>query len=122
MKKNSPKVAIYCQLAKKDFWEMRKQKQELRQFAKNLGYDDFSIYVDNGYSGLTLDRPAFSKLDKAVRNGEIDTIIMRDFSRIGRNYVVIGEWLESIKNLDVDLLYFQNCVENQLQISVLFQL
>ncbi len=51
-------------------------------------------YIDNGYSGTTFDRPAFQKLLKNIDEGLINTIIVKDLSRLGRNYIMVGHYLQ----------------------------
>lgn len=53
-------------------------------------------YADDGYTGINFDRPAFKKMMEGVRRGDIDTIIVKDISRFGRDYIGVGEYLEQI--------------------------
>lgn len=53
-------------------------------------------FVDDGKSGINFERPAFEKMLKAVRNGEVNCIIVKDLSRFGRNYTEAGDYLERI--------------------------
>ena len=50
-------------------------------------------FVDDGYTGSNFDRPGFQQMMDGVRNGKIDTIIVKDLSRFGRDYIGVGEWL-----------------------------
>lgn len=54
------------------------------------------VFTDNGFSGTDFQRPGFDSLMKAVRNGEINCIVVKDFSRFGRNYLETGSYLENI--------------------------
>ena len=54
------------------------------------------IYSDNGYTGTDFDRPAFTRLFTDVQKGRINCIVVKDFSRLGRNYIETGEYLEKI--------------------------
>jgi site-specific DNA recombinase len=49
-------------------------------------------FVDDGYTGSNFDRPGFQQMMDGVRNGKIDTIIVKDLSRFGRDYIGVGEW------------------------------
>ena len=60
---------------------------------QNLPVMDF---VDDGYTGSNFDRPGFQKMMDGVRSGEIDTIIVKDLSRFGRDYIGVGEYMEQI--------------------------
>lgn len=54
------------------------------------------IYSDNGFTGTDFDRPAFTRLFADVQKGRINCIVVKDFSRLGRNYIETGEYLEKI--------------------------
>ena len=60
-----------------------------KESLQNLPVMDF---VDDGYTGSNFDRPGFQKMMDGVRSGEIDTIIVKDLSRFGRDYIGVGEW------------------------------
>jgi len=53
-------------------------------------------YTDDGYTGTNFDRPAFKKLMEAVKSGLIDTVIVKDLSRFGRDYIEVGRYLEEV--------------------------
>ena len=59
---------------------------------KNLEVID--KYIDNGYSGTTFERPAFKKLLEDIEDGLINTVIVKDLSRLGRNYILVGHYLQ----------------------------
>lgn len=69
-----------------------------RYLARNEEFQDVPVldFVDDGYSGATFDRPAFQQMMDGVRSGEIDTIIVKDLSRFGRDYIGVGEYMEQI--------------------------
>lgn len=93
---NNPKVALYTRLSRDDAREgeslsIENQKTFLINYATEQGYTDYSIYVDDGYSGLSFDRPDMNRLLNDVKNGDIDIIIAKDLSRIGRNHAKFSE-------------------------------
>ena len=53
-------------------------------------------YVDDGYSGTTFNRPSFQRMMKEIKDGTINTIIVKDLSRLGRNYLEVGKYIEEI--------------------------
>ncbi|MCI6397651.1 recombinase family protein [Lawsonibacter sp.] len=55
-----------------------------------------SEFFDDGYSGTNFDRPSFEKLLEKIKTGEINCVIVKDFSRFGRNYIELGDYLERI--------------------------
>lgn len=54
------------------------------------------IYVDDGHTGTSLDRPSFNRMICDVKNSTINCIIVKDLSRFGRNYSEVGNFLETI--------------------------
>ena len=53
-------------------------------------------FVDDGYTGSNFERPGFQQMMDGVRTGKIDTIIVKDLSRFGRDYIGVGEYMEQI--------------------------
>ena len=58
--------------------------------------ENISEYIDDGHSGLNFDRPAFKRMIEDAKAGKIDTIIVKDLSRLGRDYIGVGDYLEQI--------------------------
>ena len=103
MKKQTEKkekiTALYCRLSQDDGREgesnsISNQKEILLQYAKQHGFLHPEFFVDDGISGTTFIRPDFQRMQKMAENGEISTIIVKDLSRFGRNYLEVGEYLE----------------------------
>ena len=93
------RTALYCRLSKDDgnFGEsssIQSQKEILARYAKDNGFNNVSYYVDDGYSGTNYNRPGFQKLLADIENGEIAAVITKDLSRLGRNYLETGVYLE----------------------------
>jgi len=57
---------------------------------------DVVEYIDDGYTGTNFDRPAFKELMEDMKSGKIDTLITKDLSRLGRNYIEVGDYMEQI--------------------------
>ena len=57
---------------------------------------DVTEYIDDGYTGTNFDRPAFMQMIEDAKKGKIDTIIVKDLSRLGRDYIGAGDYLEQI--------------------------
>ena len=53
-------------------------------------------YVDDGYTGTNFNRPAFQKMIIDLKQGEIKTIVVKDLSRLGRDYIGVGDYIEQI--------------------------
>ena len=95
----SNRVALYCRLSRDDEQEgesnsIHNQKQILAEYAKAKGFENTEFFVDDGYSGLNFERPAYKEMITGVEDGSISTIIVKDHSRLGRNRLVIGCLLE----------------------------
>lgn len=93
------KTALYCRLSQDDGREgesnsISNQKDILLSYAKLHGFHRTVFFVDDGYSGTTFNRPGFQQMQQQIENGEIETVIVKDLSRFGRNYLEVGEYLE----------------------------
>ena len=62
-----------------------------------LQYDTLQkLHVDDGYTGTNFNRPAFQKMIIDLKKGEIKTIVVKDLSRLGRDYIGVGDYVEQI--------------------------
>ena len=92
-------AAIYCRLSREDgdnkeSNSISSQKEMLTEYAKSNGYDVFKIYVDDGYSGTNFNRPGFQVMFVDADKHLFDTILVKDLSRFGRNYIKTGYYTE----------------------------
>lgn len=71
------------------------QKELLRSFVKNNNFNLVKEYVDDGYSGTDFERPGFQKLIEDIKNKKINCVIVKDLSRLGRDHVMTGYYIES---------------------------
>ena len=97
----SQRAAAYCRLSKEDgddeiSQSIENQKQLLEEFAKknNIIIDKF--YIDDGYSGAKMSRPAFNQLKDDLNSDKVDLVLAKDLSRIGRNSPKVQLFLENI--------------------------
>ena len=104
MQADSKRAAIYCRVASKDDFAIEKQRYSLHRLAESKGYNDRAEYLDNGVNGLTLDRPAFKKLNADIADGTIQTVFIKCFSRIGRNTHQVIKWLNMARELGVEVI------------------
>ena len=58
----------------------------LKEYVENNGYPNLRYYVDDGYTGTNFNRPDFQRMMEDVENGIIETIVVKDINRFGRNY------------------------------------
>lgn len=85
MEQKALRVAVYCRVETADQLALEAQKETLSRYAEHLGHDQLSFYLDNGWSGLNFERPAFSRLEADIQAGLVRTVIVRSIDRIGRN-------------------------------------
>ena len=106
------------------------QKTMLKDYAKRNGFLNCQFYVDDGYSGTNYDRPAFRQLIEDIQDGEVSTLITKDLSCLGRNYLETGTYIEvffpnhnvwyiaindgvdSIDNAQMDISLETNCISS----------
>jgi len=100
-KENEVKAASYSRLSREDGDKMesdsiRNQKDLIADYAAQRGIRIVSEYTDDGYSGTNFDRPNFQRMMEDVKKKKINCIIVKDLSRLGRNYIETGRYLEKI--------------------------
>lgn len=99
---NKEKItALYCRLSQDDGRDgesnsISNRKAILSQYAKEHGYLHPEFFVDDGISGTTFDRPGFQRMQEMVERGEIETIIVKDLSRFGREQVEMGRLTQMV--------------------------
>lgn len=99
-KQNIQKItALYCRLSLEDGREnesmsISNQKLMLKDFAEKNGMFRYEYYVDDGYTGRNFNRPAFQRMIADIEAGKIDCVITKDLSRLGRNYIEAGSYIE----------------------------
>lgn len=92
-------TALYERLSRDDEQKgesnsIANQKAFLEQFAHNKGFDNLLHFTDDGFSGVSFDRPAFNDMIRKIQEGRIHTVICKDLSRLGRNYLQVGYFTE----------------------------
>ena len=95
------KVGLYMRLSKDDERQgeslsIENQRNILTKYAQERGWTVIDEYVDDGYSGTNFDRPQVQRLLEDAKTGRIDTIIVKDLSRFGRNYIFVGQYVDYI--------------------------
>ena len=97
------RAAIYCRLSREDGDKVESnsiasQKAICEDFIAR--HEDIELacepFIDDGYSGVSFNRPHFKKLEDAIRKGRIDCIVVKDLSRFSRNYIDAGRYLEKL--------------------------
>ena len=92
-------TALYCRLSRDDELQgdsnsIVNQKAILSKYAKENHFSNTAFFVDDGYSGTNFNRPSWSELLERIENGEVATLIVKDMSRLGRDYLKVGFYTE----------------------------
>ena len=102
-------TALYCRLSNDDDLQgeinsITNQKAILKKYADDNGLGNTQFYVDDGFSGTNFNRPDFMRMMEDVKSGKISTIITKDLSRFGRDYLMTGQYIEMVLP-DYDVRY-----------------
>lgn len=102
-------TALYCRLSNDDDLQgesnsITNQKAILKKYADENGLGNTQFYVDDGFSGTNFNRPDFMRMIEDVKLGKIGTIITKDLSRFGRDYLMTGQYIEMVLP-DYDVRY-----------------
>lgn len=114
-------TALYCRLSKDDEQigdsnSIVHQKEILAKYAKEHGFSNCEFYVDDGFSGTNFNRPDFQRLMADAEEGRISTIIVKDMSRFGRDYIMVGYYTEIyFSNLNIRFIAINDNVDSSIQ-------
>lgn len=114
-------TALYCRLSKDDEQigdsnSIVHQKEILAKYAKEHGFVNCEFYVDDGYSGTNFNRPDFQRLMADAEEGKLSTVIVKDMSRFGRDYIMVGYYTEIyFSNLDIRFIAINDNVDSNIQ-------
>lgn len=94
-------TALYCRLSNDDDLQgesnsITNQKTILLKYAQDNHFPNPQFYIDDGYSGTNFQRPDFMRMITDMENGKVGIIITKDLSRLGRDYLKTGEYIELI--------------------------
>ena len=92
-------TALYCRLSQDDKQEgdsnsIINQKKILKKYALDRGYTNIQFYIDDGVSGTTFNRVGFQSMIADVETGKVKRVIVKDMSRLGRDYLQVGMYTE----------------------------
>ena len=93
-------AGLYTRLSRDDGTDsesnsIANQKRLLSQKAKELGFTNVKFYVDDGYTGTNFNRPGFQELLDDIEMGYVTAVIVKDLSRLGRDYVSVGYYTDN---------------------------
>lgn len=118
--KRTGQTALYERLSRDDEMQgesnsITNQKQLLENYAKRNGFANV-YYTDDGVSGTTFDREGFQKMIKAVEENKVSTVIVKDMSRFGRDYLKVGFYTEILfKEKGVRFIAINNGIDSEKQ-------
>ena len=112
-------TALYCRLSRDDELQgdsnsIKNQKAILQKYADDNGFHNTQFFVDDGYSGTNFNRPGWIRLISLVDDGQVRTIIVKDMSRLGRDYLQVGMYTEiKFPNADIRFIAINNGVDSE---------
>lgn len=116
-------TALYCRLSRDDELQgesnsIRNQKDILEKYALDMGLKNLEFFVDDGYSGTNFDRPSWNKLNGLIEDGKVENIIVKDMSRLGRDYLKVGFYTEVLfPDNDIRFIAINNGVDSNNQVE-----
>ena len=92
-------TALYLRLSRDDELQgesgsIQTQRMMLREYAREHGLNVVDEYIDDGWSGTNFDRPNFQRMIDDIEDGKINCVVTKDLSRLGRNYILTGQYTE----------------------------
>ena len=111
-------TALYCRLSRDDGTEgdsnsVANQKKLLTKYAKENGFGNTRFYVDDGYTGTNFNRPGFQKLLEDMEMGYVSAIIVKDMSRLGRDYLQVGYYTDTFfPDHNIRFIAINDCVDS----------
>ncbi|UYJ44957.1 MAG: DUF4368 domain-containing protein [Oscillospiraceae bacterium] len=122
MRKNEKITALYERLSRDDFGKdddqqresnsISNQKAMLEEFAARQGFTNIVHFTDDGISGTCFDRPGFLAMMKEVEAGNVEYLCIKDMSRMGRDYLKVGQIMEILRQRDVRLIAINDGVDS----------
>ena len=102
------KVVGYCRLSrdedKENYSSIEEQKRIITEYASSRNWTISDFYIDDNVSGYTFNRPEFTKMMEKVKGGEIDAVIVKDLSRVGRHNGRVLVLIDDFKNMQKNLI------------------
>ena len=111
-------TALYCRLSRDDELQgdsnsIINQKAMLQKYADDNGFGNTEFFVDDGFSGTNFDRPDWQRLIALAEDGKVATVIVKDMSRLGRDYLKVGYYTEVFfPGVDIRFIAINNGVDS----------
>ena len=116
-------TALYCRLSQEDMLQgesnsIKNQRMILQKYAEDHGFRNIEYYIDDGYSGANFNRPDFKRMMSDIESGKVATVIVKDQSRLGRDYLQTGMLMEiTFPQYDVRFIAINDGVDSANGIS-----
>lgn len=94
-------------------FSIQNQKSMLEDYARRNGFPNPTHFTDDGISGTRFDRPGFTAMMEEVEAGNVEAIIVKDMSRLGRDYLKVGQIMEILRQRGVRLIAINDGVDSQ---------
>ena len=93
------RAAVYCRLSKDDDLQgesasIANQRDMLEKYCEKQGWEVVAVYQDDGFTGLNMERPDLQRMLRAIERRQVNLVITKDLSRLGRNYLQTGHLIE----------------------------
>ena len=111
-------TALYCRLSRDDELDgdsnsIRNQKEILQKFADDNGFINTEFFIDDGYSGTNFERPEWQRLLSLAEDDAVGAIIVKDMSRLGRDYLKVGYYTEELfPDLGIRFIAINNGIDS----------
>ncbi len=119
-------TALYCRLSNDDdnigeSNSISNQKAMLMEYANKHNFSNIRIWIDDGFSGTNFNRPAFKEMTELIKSKKIGTLIVKDLSRLGRNYIETGNLVEIIlPQYDVRFIAVNDNTDSEIGLDDMF--
>ena len=109
-------TALYARLSRDDALQgesnsISNQRELLSRHARESGYVNIRFFIDDGHSGTTFDRPGWQRLIQEVDDGNVEAILVKDMSRLGRDYLRVGLYMEQFADQGIRLVAVNDGVD-----------
>ena len=88
------------------------QKRLLEEYAKRNGFSNIKHFTDDGISGTRFDRPGFQAMLEQIEDGKVEVVCIKDMSRLGRDYLKVGMYMETMRKVGVRLIAVNDGVDS----------
>ena len=113
-------TALYLRLSRDDDQQgesnsISNQRAMLSEYAKKNGFRNVKVFIDDGVSGVTLNRDGFKEMYQLIESDQVATVIVKDMSRLGRNYLEVGQLTEMVfPQHNIRFIAVNDCIDSSL--------